>query len=124
MISHREQHSMHALYTETARDWVRMLEDTEAERASIPVARARLAVARRTGVHAGALGNIRHGRIKAIAVHVFAALRSAVERELLSEMARLEHELQILRQTGAHATDDQIGEVETHLSAARRALGR
>jgi transposase-like protein len=125
MISDRESHSMTtAAYVDTARTWVRRLEDAEAIRSSVPVNTARSSVARKVGVHPGALANIRHGRIKAIAAHVFDALRGAVERELLHEIARLEHELALLRQSGVDPREDQMREVETHLAAAREALTR
>lgn len=111
-----------AAYVDRARMWAKRLEDNEATRQAAPVREARQTVARRTGIAPGTLENLRNGRIKAIGVHVFDALKGAVERELQSEIARLEHELALLRQGGVDPREDQVGEVETHLAAARRAL--
>ncbi len=125
MRSIREVLSMtSASYVERARSWGRVLEDREAARSGVPLRQARPKVARQTGVASGTLANLRNGRLKAIAVHVYDRLRQAVERELVAEMQALEHELQILRQTGADPRGPEIEEVVSHLSAARAALGR
>lgn len=112
-----------AAYVERGRSWGRFLEDREASRAGVPIRQARPSVARRTGVATGTLASLRNGRLKAIAAHVYDRLRAAVERELVAEMQALEHELQTLRQTGADPRSPQVAEAETHLAAARRALG-
>jgi len=111
-----------AAYVDRARGWAKRLEDAEAAKTSAPVKAARQAVARRIGVAPGTLENLRNGRIKSIAAHLFDTLRGAVEHELQNEIARLEHDLQIFRQTGVDAREDQVGAVERHLAAARKAL--
>lgn len=67
--------------------------------------------------------NLRNGRLKAVAVHVYERLWFALERELMAEMQALEHELQLLRQQGIPPHSDEVSEVVAHLAAARKALG-
>ena len=112
-----------ASYVERARSWTRVLEDREAARNGVPIKEARPRVARRAGVASGTLENLRNGRLKAVAVHVYERLRLAVERELVAEMAALEHELQILRQSGVDPRAAEVETVVSHLAAARQALG-
>jgi hypothetical protein len=112
-----------ATYVERARLWTRVLEDREAARIGEPVKEARPRVARRVGVASGTLENLRNGRLKAVAVHVYERLRLAVERELTAEMQALEHELQLLRQSGVDPRAAEVEEVVSYLAKARRALG-
>ncbi len=80
---------------------------------------ARRAVASRVGVAPGTIENLRRGRLKSIEGWVRDRLRAAFIRELEAEIARLEHELALLRQCGGHPAADQVGEIEAHLEAAR-----
>lgn len=124
MFSIREQLVMtSAAYLERARGWVRTLEDREAARNSHPVSEARPSVARRTGISPGTLANIRNGRLKAIAVHVYDRLRAAVIRELETEVRHLEHELQLLRTAGVDPREGEMEEVVASLAKVREALG-
>lgn len=120
----RELRFMHAAaYLERARDWTKTLEDREAARSGISLREVRPKVARQIGVSPGTLENVRNGRLKAIAVHIYDRLRGAVIRELEAEIVRLEHELQILRTTGLDARDDEVAAVVASLAKAREALG-
>lgn len=110
-------------YVEHAQGWARALEDREAARSGLSVATAREAVARRVTVPAGTLENLRKGRLKAIAVHVYDRLRAGLIRELEAEVRHLEHELQILRSTGADPREGEIAAVVASLAKAREALG-
>lgn len=112
-----------AIYIDRARAWGARLEDREAMRSGLPIKEARPIVARRTGVSTGALTNLRKNRLKSIAAHVYDRLRAAVERELQGELAALQHELAVLRQTGVDPRGPEVSEAEAHLAAARRALG-
>jgi len=112
-----------ATYIDRARGWTRVLEDREAAKQRVPVKHARVSVARRTGVASGTLENLRNGRVKAVAVHVYERLRHAIERELVAEMRALEHELEMLRRQGADPRTSEMDEVVAHLAAARKALG-
>lgn len=109
-------------YLERARNWGRTLEDREAARTGQPINDARQSVARKVGVAAGTLETLRCGRLKAVAVHVYERLRSAVAADLAAEIKRLEHELELTRQAGVDPRSVEISEVETHLAAARKAL--
>ena len=110
-------------FVDRARGWTRVLEDREATRNGLTLKEARPRVARRAGVASGTLENLRNGRLKAVAVHVYERLRLAVERELVAEMAALEHELQILRQSDVDPRAAEVEAVVSHLTAARQALG-
>jgi hypothetical protein len=110
-------------YVENAQSWARTLEDREAARAGVRLHDAREAVARRVIVPTGTLENLRKGRLKAIAVHVYDRLRSGLIRELEAEVRHLEHELQILRATGADPRENEIAAVVASLQHARQALG-
>lgn len=112
-----------AIYVERAQKWARVLEDREAHRHGLAVREARPRVARQTGVAAGTLENLRNGRLKAVAVHVYERLRNALDRELVAEMRALEHELQLIRQQGADPRQVEVDEVVAHLAAVRKALG-
>ena len=112
-----------ATYVELASEWTRRLEDIEADRSGVTIPTAREAVARRAEVSPGTLENLRKGRLKAIAVHVYDRLRAAVIRELENEVRSLEHELQILRATGVDPRENEIDAVVASLAKARAALG-
>lgn len=112
-----------AAYVERAQDWARALEDREAARSGVRLSDAREAVARRVVIPAGTLENLRKGRLKAIAVHIYDRLRAGLIRELEAEVRRLEHELQILRATGADPRRDEIAAVVASLARAREAIG-
>lgn len=102
--------------------WTRRLVRIEAERSSVPIPIARKAVARKAGIPPGAVEHIERGWAKRIGRRVYEALRGLVARELEREIAALQHELQIARQCGVDAREEQMGEVETHLAAARKAM--
>lgn len=112
-----------AAYVEQAEGWARTLEDREAQRSGVKLADAREAVARRVVVPSGTLENLRKGRLKAIGVHIYDRLRAGLIRELEAEVRHLEHELQILRTTGADPRDNEIAAVVASLAKAREALG-
>lgn len=110
-----------AATSDRAADWARRLEDRRASRTGCLKA-ARIALARETGVPAGTFENFRRNRIKQVATWISERLRAAVIRELEAEVRALEHELQILRQTGADPREGEIDAVVAHLEAARLAL--
>lgn len=84
-------------------------------------ARRSLAAKLRVGV--GTLENLVRGRVKRVDAAIRDRLQALLVRELEQEIARLTHELEIARQSGAHLASEQISEVETHLAKARATLG-
>ena len=123
-ISPREGHSMNSVaYVERAAEWARLLEDKEVERSGADLAAARPVVARRTGVPEGTLRNLRKHRLKAIGAHWFDRLRAGVVKELEAELMRLEHDLAILRATGADPRHPETEAVVADIARARAALG-
>lgn len=110
-------------YLDRAKNWTRTLEDHEALRSGVKVKEARTIVARKVGIAPGTLENLRNGRVKAIAAHIYDRLRAAVIGDLETELRRLTHELQILRQTGVDPRDSEMAEVASDLAKVRAALG-
>lgn len=119
----RKGQSMNAAtYVGQARIWAEMLEDREARRVGT-VEDARPIVSRRTGVPTGTLRSLRKGRLKSIGAHLFAGLQKGVIDALEGELRHVQHELQILRQTGV---DPRSGSYQAALSdeaRLRSALG-
>lgn len=97
------------------------LERREAARAG-SVERARERIAERARIGVGTLENIIRMRVKRIDAAVRDRLQALLIRDLETEIARLTHELEVARQSGAHLTSASISEVETHLARARDLL--
>jgi hypothetical protein len=83
---------------------------------------ARSWLATRLSVGVGTAGNLIRGRIKRVDETIRDRLRALLMRELEAEIARLTHELEILRCGGHHLASDEISEVETHLARAKAIL--
>ena len=102
--------------------WVRQLEDKEAARIGQPVPVARGFLARRLKVAPGTLENMRRGRVKEPRASLVEKIKGALIRELEGEIQALNHELEILRRSGAGPDSEQIFEVETLLAQAKKLL--
>jgi len=99
------------------------IEKIERDR-GLSVAAARTAAARRAGVSPGTLEKLNRGRLKAVAMHVYARLRAALINALNEEHQRLANELAIARGS-ALATDlNALREAEAALAQARAVLKR
>ncbi len=85
---------------------------------------ARATVARRVRVGVGSLTNIIKRRVKTVSAEVRDRLVSAAIADLTNEIARLEHERQLLLQVGAGALHDDMRALESALATARQAIGR
>lgn len=99
----------------------RTLERHERARVS-SVQHARQSLAHKLRVGVGTVENLVRGRVKRVDAAIRDRLQALLVRELETEIARLTHELEIARQSGAHLASHQICEVETHLARAREAL--
>lgn len=86
--------------------------------------RARQNVARALGAAPGTIENLERNRLKRISGWLRDALRARVIRELESEIARLQHELAVHRQTGVDPRSDEATAVRADLSAVLEVLGR
>lgn len=106
-----------------AAEWSTLLENREAARSGIRVVDARRTVARRVGAMPGTLENLRGGRLKSVATHLFSRLRGAVIQELELEAQRIEHEISLLRQAGEDPRSDQITARVADLARIVRTLG-
>ncbi len=85
---------------------------------------ARRIVARRLKVGPGTFERIIRGRVKRIDAAIRDKLSALVERELRAEIARLTHELEMARQGRMGLTQEQVGEIAAHLSAARTLMNQ
>ena len=93
------------------------LERKERQRGnSIEIARRTLAARLKVGV--GTLENLVRGRVKRVDAAIRDRLQALLVREYEQEIARLQHELEILRQCGAALNSDQVCEVEAHRAKA------
>ena len=104
----------------TARKWVVECEDREARRAGLPLPHARASLSRKIGIPAGTLENIRRGRSKGVRSWVLNVLREFVARELEAEIARLTHELAMVRARTGGAESNAEGAARAAIEAARR----
>ena len=106
-----------------ARVWAETLEDREAKRSGLPVASARLIVARKTGVPEGKLYSLRRNRLKSIGSEFLNRLGSRLIAELQHELAQVEHELQTYRAIGAHPDSGEVLSALASREKIRAALG-
>lgn len=112
-----------AAYLDRARGWLARIERIEAARhPGMSPEQVRERVAVNVGALPGTLENLRKSRLKVVAADLFDRLRARLVRELETELRTLEHELHVLHASGLDAGDEQVGEIETHLAAARSAL--
>ena len=86
--------------------------------------RARCNVARAIGTSPGTIENLQRNRLKRISGWLRDALRARVIRELEAEIARLQHELAVHKQTGVDPRGDEATAVRADLSAILTVLGR
>ncbi|MBN9434023.1 MAG: hypothetical protein J0I45_16450 [Bosea sp.] len=111
-------------YNDRARDWGRVLEDRERARSGLPLNQARERVAAKVGASPGTLENLRKGRLKKIAAHVYDRMRWLVIAELQAEVAAHEHEIQTLMAIGADPHSDAMEEAQTSLRQIKAVLTR
>jgi hypothetical protein len=98
------------------------LEEIRALRLRASKAHARSSIARETRLAPGTLENIRKQRTKGIRGWIADTIRGALLRELEREMARLQHEYQILMASGSSHRDSEMEQVVADLARARKAL--
>lgn len=107
---------------QTLNGMARSLERSEARRVGTTLTQARKMVARRIGVTASAFENFLYQRTKVVPSWVMSRVRAELVSALQLEVQNLEHELQLLKQTGADHSGNSLVEVETQLAAAREIL--
>lgn len=110
-------------YVERARDWAVAIEDAAAKEARASLRVVRPSVAREVGVSPGTLENLRAGRLKGIAAHIYERLQAATLRRLQAEVQRIEHEIHVLKAQGLDGRSDEMAAALADRSALRRALG-
>ena len=107
---------------ETVHRFARVLEDAEAKRLGVRVSEARMSIARRLRTSPGTLEGIRRRRIKIVPNWLMARIRAEFVSTLQAEIARLEHEINIAQQVGAHHSDDALQEARAQVVAAKEVL--
>jgi hypothetical protein len=112
------------VYAERAREWGVTLEDRERARTGLPLPMARKRVADRAGASPGTLENLRKGRLKNIAAHLYDRLRLLVIAELQAEVIAHEHEIETLLAIGADTRDDEMAEAKASLREIKALLKR
>ena len=108
---------------EAARKWVVECEDREARRSCQALPAARAALSRKIGIPAGTMENIRRGRSKGVRAWVLEKLKAFVVRELETEIARLAHELEMVRATGGNGSGAAVLAARAALEKAFALLG-
>ena len=107
---------------ETVHRLARHIEDAEAKRLGVRVTEARVSLARRLRTSPGTLENIRRLRTKIVPNWLMARIKAEFVSVLQNEIARLEHEICIAKQVGAHHSDSALQEAETQVVAAKEIL--
>ena len=106
----------------TINRFAKSLEDAEARRLGIKTSDARTRLAGKLGVSPGTLENIRRLRTKVVPNWLMNRVRAELVATLQLEIQRLEHEINIARQTGADNRDDTLASAETQLAKAKAIL--
>jgi hypothetical protein len=121
--AHFGPNSMNAMAdVEIAGRYARAIEDSEARRLGVRIPMARRNLADRIGVSPGTLRNLRKFNIKAVPAWLMARIRAEFVAILQTEIAKLEHEITIARQTGADYRDDDLAAAQAQVVAARALL--
>lgn len=107
---------------EAVHRFARRIEDAEAKRLGVRITEARVSLARRLRTSPGTLENIRRLRTKIVPNWLMARIKAEFVSVLQNEIARLEHEISIARQVGAHHSDGDLQAAEAQVVAAREIL--
>jgi hypothetical protein len=77
------------------------------------------AVAWKVGMSSAWVRKLVAGGVKGLDAEIKARLDALLIRELEAELARLQNELDVARQSGAHPCSEHMGAIEAHLAAAK-----
>jgi DNA-binding transcriptional regulator YdaS (Cro superfamily) len=98
---------------------VRRAEDLEARRKQQTVRDARTGLARRIGVTAATLRNVRKRRRQVIPAWMMTAIRRVLVEVLSAEIRALDHELQLHLATSSDHRSHALDEAQARLAEAR-----
>jgi len=107
---------------ETLNAMARALERSEARRSSTNLTYARKSVTRRLGISSHAFENFLYLRTKVVPNWLMERVRSELVSTLQAEAVKLEHEIQLHRQTGSQHNDASLASAEAQLASAREIL--
>jgi NAD-dependent DNA ligase len=122
MSIHREwinEPKMDATFENLARKWVIDLEDAESRDTGQTVREARKVVARKTGVATGTLENIRRGRLKRIGATIADKLQAYMVRNLQSEIAKKQNDLEMVLRCRGGASGNEVAELRAAIARAQ-----
>lgn len=121
-IRHRRinEPQMQATFEDIARQWVTGLEDAESRETGQPIRVARHYVARKTGVSAGTLENIRRGRLKRIGTTIADRLQAYMVRQLQSEIMKKQNDLEMVLRCRGGAAGNEVAELQEAIARAQR----
>jgi hypothetical protein len=106
-----------------ARDYMRHLQRRYARRSGSAL-NARHGLARDLGVAPGRVERFFAGRVKGVRVVDYERIRALFVHEVGKEIAELAHSAQLARQCGEGFDGESLLEIETHLAAIKKLLGR
>lgn len=106
----------------SARHMAIVLEDSEAKRLGIKVAKARPRVASNLGTAPGTLENLRRRRLKSVPSWLLSRLRAQFLKLLQAELGRLQHEITVHLQAGTDNREDDLCAAQAQLDAAKEIL--
>lgn len=112
-----------AAFVDRAREWERVLVNREVARSGRRSNAAREKVAHRVGTSPGTLENLRRGRLKEIAAHVYAKLQASVVAELEAELRHVTHALEVARKAGLDVGAGGFLSLVANEARIREALG-
>lgn len=112
-----------AAFVDRAREWERALVTREATRSGLPSNAARVKVAHKVGALPGTLENLRRGRLKEVAAHLYAGLHAGVVAELEAELRHVQHELNLARQAGLDPRSGSFFSLAANEARLKAALG-
>lgn len=106
----------------TASEMVARLESLEARRSGRSIREVRLTIARQLKTGVGTLANIRKQRRKTVPAWLMRNIGSRVIEALQTEIRALEHEMEIVRQTGLDHREPEVCAAAASLASAKALL--
>jgi hypothetical protein len=86
------------------------------------VEQARRRIASKVRIGVGSVENIIRDRVKRVDEKIRDRLFALFVREIEAEIARLTHDLEMVRTSGVGLSSQHVGEIEAHLSAVKSLL--
>ena len=111
-----------SIYLKKATNWAEFLEDSATRRSGSSFEKVRSNLAFSIGVPPSIFRELKLGRRKTIEVTIYERIRTAVVKELRSEMQKFEAMLSDAMESGVDCNQDEIQEAQQLLEKARSLL--